>query len=119
MAREVALANIRTRLEEQRQSLQRDIEDLVTETQSQQDDSGVGNHVGDDASELFERERNLALRSNVQSLLDQVELALHRLDEGSYGICARCGKEIGLERLEAHPSATFCITCQSEVEHQR
>ena len=114
-----ALTDLRARLESERESLLGDIETLSTENQAQQDDYGVGNHMADDASEVMSRDINLALRSNSQDLLSQVEAALTRIDNGTYGICARCGKEINPERLEALPYATYCITCQSEIEHER
>jgi DnaK suppressor protein len=106
-------------LEKERQSLLGDIASLNTENQVQPDEYGVGNHLADDASDVVSRDLNLALRSNSEDLLAQVESALHRLDQGTYGICARCGNEINPERLEALPYATYCIKCQSEIEHER
>ena len=119
MVQKEAFAGIRARLDQERASLQSDIEALAAENQAQQDDYGVGNHVADDATEVFTRERNLALRSNAQDLLAQVDAAIQRLDEGRYGVCARCGQEIAPDRLEALPYAIYCITCQSLVEHER
>jgi DnaK suppressor protein len=119
MARNDALMGIRSRLEEERVRLRDEIAAMEIENQNQQDDYGVGNHLADDATEVFTRERNIALRNNAHDLLVQVDAALQRLDEGSYGKCARCGKEIAMERLEALPYATYCITCQAEIEHQR
>ena len=119
MASKEAFANIRARLEQERASLRSDIAALAAENQAQQDDYGVGNHVADDATEVFTRERNLALRNNAQDLLTQVDAALLRLDEGRYGTCARCGKAIAPDRLEALPYAIYCISCQSQVEHER
>jgi DnaK suppressor protein len=119
MIRQEAFVGIRKRLEEERASLRDQIESLVTDNQGQQDDYGVGNHLADDATEVFTRERNIALRHNAEDLLAQVEMALHRLSEGAYGVCSRCGREIATERLEALPSATLCITCQADVERGR
>jgi RNA polymerase-binding protein DksA len=119
MIEKEAFKSIRARLDEERASLLSDIEALAVENQAQQDDYGIGNHVADDATEVFTRERNLALRNNTQDLLAQVDAALQRLDEGRYGICARCGQEIAPDRLEALPYAIYCITCQSQVEHER
>jgi DnaK suppressor protein len=119
MIRQEAFAGIRRRLEDERASLHDQIDSLLTDNQGQQDDYGVGNHLADDATEVFTRERNIALRHNAEDLLAQVEAALQRLGEGVYGICARCGREIATERLEALPSATLCITCQAEVERER
>ena len=119
MIRREAIGGIRERLEGERTSLSAQIAALTSDNQSQQEDRGIGNHLADDATEVFTRERNLALRHNARDLLAQVDAALRRLDEGTYGICARCGREISIERLEALPSATLCITCQSEVERAR
>jgi DnaK suppressor protein len=119
MVREEALVGIGARLQDERATLRDEIMSMEVENQNQQDDYGVGNHMADDATEVFTRERNIALRNNAQDLLAQVEAALQRLGEGSYGICARCGNEISTERLEALPYAIYCITCQSEIEHQR
>ena len=112
-------AAIRARLEQERDSLRNDIAALVSDNQAPQDDAGIGNHIADDATEVFDRERDLALQSNSQELLTQVEAALERIDEGRYGICARCGQPIAPERLDALPYAIYCITCQSIVEHER
>jgi DnaK suppressor protein len=119
MVREEVLVGIRARLQDERATLRDEIMSMEVENQNQQDDYGVGNHMADDATEVFTRERNIALRNNAQDLLAQVEAALQRLGEGSYGVCARCGNEISTERLEALPYAIYCITCQSEIEHQR
>jgi DnaK suppressor protein len=119
MGQNEAFAGVRVRLEQERASLRSDIAALVANNQAPQDDAGIGNHLADDATEVFVRERDLALRSNTQDLLAQVDEAIKRLDEGSYGICARCGKKIAFDRLEALPYAIYCITCQSQVEHER
>jgi len=119
MAQNNTFAGIRARLEHERASLHSDIEALAIDNQAQQDDYGVGNHMADDATEVFTRERDIALRSNAQDLLAQVDAALERMDEGRYGICARCGQKIPPDRLEALPYAIYCVTCQSQVEHER
>lgn len=110
---------IRRRLERERASLQSDKDALVVENQNQQDDYGVGNHLADDATEVFLRERNIALHNNADDLLAQIDAALRRLDAGTYGICERCGRPISAERLDALPYASHCIECQSVVERER
>lgn len=119
MVRKDVFGDIYTRLEAERAQLRMDIDSLEIENQNQATDYGIGNHLADNATELFLRERNIALRNNAQDLLEQVEAALLRIDGGTYGICANCGREIAVERLEALPYATLCITCQSEAEHSR
>ena len=67
------------------------------------------------ASQVFEQQRDLALRDRNEQHLAQVEAALRRLDEGTFGACVRCGKPVGAERLEAIPWAAHCIDCQRIV----
>lgn len=111
---------IRHRLEEERAALVAQLDAFPIHNEDNQDDDyGAGQHPADDATELFLRERNIPLRSNSEDLINQIDEALARLDEGHYGICERCGQPIGPERLEAVPYAAYCITCQRIVEEQR
>ena len=71
------------------------------------------------ATQVFEQQRDLALRERNQDHLAQVEAALARLDAGTFGACVRCGKEIAAERLEAIPWASHCIDCQRLVGRGR
>jgi DnaK suppressor protein len=77
---------------------------------------GYGNHMADDASEAFEQAKELALRQNAEQLLTQVEDALQRFEEGTYGICERCGVQIDPARLKALPYVTLCLRCQQRFE---
>ena len=54
--------------------------------------------------------------SHMKQRLTQVRVALKRLDEGKYGICARCGNDINPERLKAIPYTTLCVNCQERFE---
>lgn len=72
------------------------------------------NHPADIGDELFERSKDLALRDNAHLLLGQVEHALEKVAAGNYGICDNCGREIGIERLQAIPYATRCIVCEKK-----
>jgi DnaK suppressor protein len=73
---------------------------------------GVGNHMADDANETAEQETMLSLQQNVRRHLDQINAALARIEAGTYGVCANCGKPINPARLEARPSSLLCIDCQ-------
>jgi DnaK suppressor protein len=66
--------------------------------------------------DLIEREKNVALVSQMEYKLEGIDAALRAVDKGTYGLCERCGKEISVERLEVKPDATLCVQCQSEVE---
>lgn len=76
------------------------------------------NHPADIGDELFERSKDWALRQRLAHQLERVEQALWRVDQGLYGVCARCGRPIELERLRALPEAEFCLDCQREVEEE-
>lgn len=64
------------------------------------------------ASQVFEQQRDLALREHTRTALAAVDAALARLDAGTYGSCTACGQAITPERLHALPSAALCIDCQ-------
>src|SRR3972149_2916674 len=68
------------------------------------------------ASARFERETGLAIESSVQAMLTQVEEALARMDDGTYGICENCGRPIHPARLRAIPYAKLCIDCKAKEE---
>jgi RNA polymerase-binding protein DksA len=63
------------------------------------------------ASQVFEQQRDLALRDRSRLDLSRVEAALRALDDGSYGTCTNCGQPIAPERLEAIPWVPMCIDC--------
>jgi DnaK suppressor protein len=67
------------------------------------------------ASQVFEQQRDLALREKNELQLAAVEAAVARLDAGTFGTCVRCGRPIAPERLEALPWAAHCIDCQRIV----
>jgi DnaK suppressor protein len=71
------------------------------------------------ATQVFEQERELAMRERASLHLQAVEDALARLDNGTYGTCLRCGRPIAEARLEALPWAEHCIDCQTIVDRGR
>jgi DnaK suppressor protein len=73
---------------------------------------GPDNHLGDMATVTFDRELDEGLEEGAMQTLAQIDRALARLDDGTYGICERCSKPIGEERLHARPWATLCIDDQ-------
>lgn len=81
--------------------------------------SHLDQHPADTASELSDQDREEALVEVVSSQRDEVLAALRRLDEGTYGRCASCGKELPDERLAARPGAARCVDCQAKLEVDR
>lgn len=80
--------------------------------------SGYGDHQADDATEVFEREKELGLEQSLQAHLHQVEHALARVEAGTYGQCEQCSKPIAKGRLDAMPEATLCIDCKAQEEER-
>ena len=70
---------------------------------------GPGDHIADSATDTFMRELDESLEENAEHILEEIEGALRRIDDGTYGTCVACGRSIGEERLEAVPYATLCI----------
>jgi RNA polymerase-binding protein DksA len=70
------------------------------------------NHLGDAATITFNREMDYSLEGNSGHVLAAIDEALKRIEEGSFGTCARCGNPIAEARLEAMPYATKCIDCK-------
>lgn len=70
---------------------------------------GFDEEFADAGTATFERERDLSISNNIKDLLDKIEHALRRIDDGTYGICERCGKPIERARLRALPYASLCI----------
>ncbi|MGA1794248.1 MAG: RNA polymerase-binding protein DksA [bacterium] len=68
----------------------------------------------------FESDRNflLRLRDRERKLLAKIDDALQRIEDGSFGICEECGKDIGLKRLKARPVVTLCIECKTKQEEE-
>ena len=78
--------------------------------------SHLDQHDAEVASETFEREKDFSILEQVEAELADVERALQRLDEGTYGTCEACGSTIGDERLAVAPAARFCIGHQELAE---
>ena len=65
------------------------------------------------ATETFELEKRLALEKRVRDLLNEVEHALQKSEQGTYGLCDECGQPIDIARLEALPQVGLCLNCKS------
>ncbi len=72
--------------------------------------------IVDRANNAYNRELMFSLSDTERNTLLQIENALRRMDEGTYGRCSNCGQSIALPRLEALPWARFCVDCQELAE---
>lgn len=110
-------------LAEERDRLQAIREEVAGARAEQQQDSlqelsSYDQHPADVGTETFEREKDLTILGSVEGELADVEHALQRLDDGTYGTCEACGKPIPDERLEALPATRFCLEDQAAAEHE-
>lgn len=120
-----ARARLRSRLEGQKRRLAGRMEGMWRSGLEDAETGGIGElslydqHPADLGSELAARQTDFGLQQNIERLLEQVEKALKRIDEGTYGRCERCGRPISKERLEAIPYASTCVDCQEEMDGER
>jgi RNA polymerase-binding transcription factor DksA len=108
-------------LEDERQRLERlRTEQLENLQHSEMDRSGelssFDQHPGDLGTDTFEREKDLSIVEQLEAELEDVERAMRRVEDGTYGRCEVDGEPIPDERLEALPAARFCVRHQSEVD---
>jgi RNA polymerase-binding transcription factor DksA len=75
-------------------------------------------HLGDHASEMLDREVDETLEENAEHVLREIEVALGRIEAGTYGTCSVCGQEIPEDRLAAIPYATLCIEDKRKQERR-
>ena len=78
--------------------------------------AGTDNHVGDTATATLGREIDYTLGENSEHVLSEINVALKRIEDGTYGTCAACGNEIAPARLEAYPWASLCIDDARKAE---
>jgi len=113
----------RSRLHEERSRLvgvRSGLDDDHLSDQTEQDSlselSSVDQHQADMGTETFEREKDLSILEAIESELADVDHALRRLDEGTYGTCEACGRPIDDDRLQALPAARLCRDDQERAE---
>lgn len=82
------------------------------------DISGYGIHLADVATDNYERDFNLGLVSNERIIVLDIDAALKRIEDKTYGICDTCKKSIAKNRLNAIPHAKYCRKCKEKVEKE-
>ncbi len=98
------------------------IDDMETLSLGENDNHGSSelssydNHPAEIASELFDREHQMGLKKLEEHEIKEIERAMNKIKDGTYGICEGCGKDIDLKRLEVLPQAKLCIDCAKESD---
>ena len=112
----------RRRLEEERVRLSGLVEGIMEQHGNGSEPDSIGElasydqHQADVGTETFEREKDESIRERIEAELADIDRALAKLREGSYGTCEACGKPIEDERLDAFPAARFCVKDQAAAE---
>jgi len=105
---------IRAKLLSRRETLLAEAEEALNELPGQT----VFPDLGDQATAEIDRNFMLRLRGRERKLLKKIEDAIDRIDQGTFGICDKCGEDINIKRLEARPVTTMCIDCKTQQEEE-
>jgi RNA polymerase-binding protein DksA len=92
--------------------LERENPGSISEELGEVAEGGTDNHLGDTATAMYDRELDNGLEEGARETLAEIEAALQRIEDGTYGICEVCGKPISAERLSAIPWTRLCIDDQ-------
>ncbi|UEL46788.1 TraR/DksA C4-type zinc finger protein [Terrisporobacter hibernicus] len=77
--------------------------------------SSVDNHIGDIGTDVYMNDMDNSLINHEKYVLDEINEALNKLSDGSYGICTNCHRKIEQERLDIIPETTLCSSCAKEI----
>jgi DnaK suppressor protein len=102
-------------LDERKKLVEKAAETLRHEIELSKDDMA---DESDLASAMTDQHLNLRLRDRERVLIEKIDLAIKRIEDGEFGICAICGDDISLNRLRARPVTTLCIACKEEQERR-
>jgi DnaK suppressor protein len=102
-------------LKDERAKLVHQLEELgATESGYLTGDVDFGEGFADAAAATAERSEVLGIVENLRKLLEDVDAALVKIDDGSYGVCVYCGKEIDADRMEFRPTSRYHVDCKTK-----
>lgn len=110
------VAKFKKRLEEMRAQLLRTLQGSTAEVKTPDEATGYSQHQADQGTDDFDRTISLEVTTKEFKLLKQIDRALEKVEDGTYGICDVSGEEIPLPRLEAVPYATMTVKAQEQIE---
>jgi DnaK suppressor protein len=108
------ILEIKAKLIARRETLLAEAEEALNELPGQT----VFPDLGDQATAEIDRNFMLRLRGRERKLLKKIEDAIDRIDQGTFGICDKCGEDINIKRIEARPVTTMCIDCKTQQEEE-
>jgi DnaK suppressor protein len=110
------IARFKKRLEEMKTQMSSLVRDTSEAVKAGDDVKGYTQHQADEGTDDFNRTISLELTSKEFGILRQIDRALEKIDDGTYGICDITGEEIPIQRLEAIPYATMTVKAQEKLE---
>lgn len=110
------VVKFKNRLEEMRNGITHSLQGTSAEVKTPDEATGYSQHQADEGTDDFDRTITLELTSNEYAILKQIERALQKVEDGTYGVCDVTGQEIPLARLEAVPYATMTVGAQEKME---
>lgn len=117
---EAEVAEVLAELNEHRERLVRmmDVQERELTGLMRDAGDGAGHDQADVGATSFERDQELTLMNNEREMLAQIDRALARMADGSYGVCESCEQPIGKMRVMAFPRATLCLSCKQREERR-
>lgn len=112
------IEEFKSRLEELKKQMTQFVLEASEEVKSNEDMRGYSQHQADEGTDDFDRTININLSDQEMKVLRQIERALEKIEDGTYGVCDVSGDEIPLRRLEAVPYATMTVKAQEELEKE-
>jgi len=110
------IARFKKRLEDQKAAITQLVRENAEEVKAPEESKGYSQHQADEGTDDFGRTITLEVTSQEFNILRQIDRALEKIQEGTYGICDLTGEEIPLARLEAIPYATMTVKAQEKLE---
>jgi len=118
------IGQLREKLVKEKEELERKANEFLAEAEAlarerEGGDTQFDEESGDGDTINTERERDLLLSASARAVVEQIDEALERIKNGTYGVCTPAGRAIPLERLEAIPWADVCVDCKSRADRRR
>ena len=110
------IAKFKKQLEEMKVQLSQTLKSVSDDVKSTEEPKGYSQHQADEGTDDFDQTISIEVSSKEQGILRQVERALEKIDDDTYGLCDVSGDEIPLKRLEAVPYATMTVQAQEKFE---
>jgi len=109
------MEEIKRGLLEQKDQILKDLKDISTDEKV--NFPNFGDKPDENAQEIGEYTTNLATDKVLEASLKDIDGALARMEDGSYGICKYCGQPIDVKRLKARPVASACVPCKTKLQN--